>query len=172
MRSKYIIPVLAVLLLSGCAINMYTSNMIVKNRMMNYSSTGKTVHVEFSVSNDVYDFHKKVLNNHIDTIRLAMDQSVANSGLFLIDTVKSQLVIQSEVIYCKQPSFGLNYPTDLKIQYVVLEEEKVLFNTEVTNEYEADFADAFSARRRARMSLENAIKQNFEEFIKLMHEQF
>ena len=144
---------------------MYSENVTVKKRNMYFVPTGNSAYVNITVSKDVKNYLEKVLRNNHTAVHVAFNNSLGNSKLFTIDSLGHDYLVEATVLKCWQPNNALDYPTDLSVQYRVMKDTVIDFETTISNVYVNDFSNALVARKRARQSLEFALRENFEDFI-------
>ena len=137
---------------------MKVANMIVDNEEYVFESSGKNVSVTTTK-----EFKAKLFK--VDDFNETLIESIEFSKIFAVNPANADYAVSATLVHWFQPPFGMEFHTDLRIRYLIKQQDNVLFDKELESNSVAYFKDAFSGPKRSIISFERAVKQNIEKFI-------
>jgi hypothetical protein len=146
-----------ILFLSSC-VSMKVENMSVNNEAYVFKSSGKTVTVATIKDFNSLKFKELDFNQ-------SLIESIKNSKIFSVKPSNADYDITAVLVHWFQPPYSFTFHSDLRVIYMIKQQDKVLFEKEIESHSIATMNDAFIGSERAIISLERAVKQNIELFI-------
>jgi plastocyanin len=149
------LPVLVIL--ASCA-SLKVENMRVNNDAYVFEPSGKTVSVTTTKT-------VKTGILKVEAYNQSLIQSVEYSKIFTVKPSGSDYELNAVIVHWFQPPAGFDFHTDLKVVYTIKQGDNVIYTKEIESHSVATVKEAFAGMKRAKLSLERAVKQNIEMFI-------
>ena len=137
---------------------MKVANMRIDSEKYVFESTGKNVSVSTTK-----EFKAKLFK--VEDFNQSLIESIEYSKIFSVNPANADYDITATMVHWFQPPMGLEFHTDLRVRYIIKQQNNVLFDKELESNSVAYFKDAFSGPKRSIISFERAVKQNIEMFI-------
>ena len=164
-KSKLIIPMFVLVLLSACAAAPANKQamIVTPTAVVNVEQKGKFVVNAVTGGKTTNPFWTSQVSN--ESFEAALKESLVLSGLSSADSAAGKYKIDSELASLKQPMFGLTFDVVSTVNYRVYGEgvDKV-FPIVATGT--ATTSDAFVAITRLKIANEKSIQENIKQFIK------
>jgi hypothetical protein len=137
---------------------MKVTNMVIDDEKYVFESSGKNVSVSTTK-----EFKSKLFK--VEDFNQSLTESIEYSKIFSVNPANADYDITATLTHWFQPPMGLEFHTDLRVRYIIKQQDKVLFDKELESNSVAYFKDAFAGPKRSIISFERAVKQNIEMFI-------
>jgi len=167
--NKYLLVVIATILLLGCTTTPQLANMVPYIPNENYYHSNKSLKLGEIVGGEKSDPLFK--GSRIDAISLrgALSIAIQNSHMFqlLNFNQEANYLLNVMILSQNQPALGLDMSVSLTVRYYLIDgaTKQVIWSNDITSIYTAKFSDSLIGASRLNMANEGAVRENIVIFL-------